>query len=1137
MRKSAILLLMFSGTLSVSAQYYMNVFQKDGKKIQYLISDLDSISITEKPAPSGNYEYVDLGLSVNWATFNVGATKPEEYGDYFAWGETEPYYEAGYAREDPQSHWKKGKAEGYGWSSYKWCNGSYSSLTKYGIVSEWGVVDNKITLDKEDDVVHIKWGDSWRMPTLSEWNELFDNCTFDWFEEGNTEFGGVAGLKITSNKFGYTDRFIFLPAAGFRYDMSLVGVGNGGLYWSSSLDTEGTDCAWDRYINSYGFGSTHSYDHRCNGLTVRPVCPSEEWLSCVSISFSKDNKTLSVGSNESLKVDVKHNDEVWDNPLIIWSSDNTSVAVVDQNGWITAKSVGTAHITASIESLSAQCTITVIEQQVFEPEYVDLGLSVNWATFNVGATKPEEYGDYYAWGETETKSTYYESTYKWWIKDPDITITKYNFISGCGTVDNKTILEPEDDVAHIKWGGSWRMPTKEELDELLNNCIWTWGTVNGVNGFFITSNKSGYTDRSIFLPAAGKRDGMYLDMVDIQGNYWINSLSSGGPHIALNLGFGSAGGSVWYMSRNYGLSVRPVCPSEEWISSVSISIVDDKKTLLVDGSAMLNYTVKHNGDVHKNAPIVWSSDNPSVAVVDENGVVTAISVGIAHITATIRSLSDQCTVTVIDNESEIEHEYVDLGLSVKWATFNVGAFNPEDFGTYYAWGETESKGSYTWLTYKWGDYHSKTKYNNNSSWGTVDNKTVLELEDDVAHVKWGDSWRMPTKAELYELIGNCTWKWTTLNGVNGYFITSNKSGYTDRTIFLPASGGRDNMDLYEANYVGSYWSSSLFDSNSPNDSYYLYFDSIYVDWSSNGRYNGFSVRPVCPSEEWFASVSINMVEDKKTLLVDGSAMLNLIVKHNGEVHNSLPIIWSSDNPSVAVVDENGVVTAISAGITHITASIRSLSAKCTITVIDDESEIVHEYVDLGLSVKWATFNVGATNPEDFGAYYAWGETEPKSTYTWENYKFRTRGYTGSDVKISKYNNNSIFGPVDNDTIIDADDDVAHVKWGGSWRMPTKAEQDELRNNCTWTLTTINGVKGYLVTSNVSDYTDRSIFLPASGFRYGTYLNYVGSDGYYWSSSLGPEDYASGACVIYLHPDYLGVNDRSFGYSVRPVCPK
>ena len=361
-------LLLFVGTIPAKAQYYMNVFQKDGKKIQYLISDLDSISIVQKAAPSGTYEYVDLGLSVNWATFNVGASKPEEYGDYYAWGEIEPYYVVGYAQEDMQSHWKKGKSGGYGWSSYKWCNGSYNSLTKYGIVSEWGVVDNKIILDKEDDVAHVNWGSCWRMPTLSEWNELIHNCTYDWYEEGNTEFGGVAGIKITSSKFGYTDRFVFFPAAGFRYDISLVGVGNGGLYWSSSLDTEGTDCAWDKYFDSGLFGRSSSYDHRCNGLTVRPVCPSVEWLSCVSISFANDSTTMLIGGNTILEVDVRHNDDVWDNPLIIWSSDNPSVAVVDNNGTVAAISAGTAHIIASIESLTAQGTITVIEESTFKPE-------------------------------------------------------------------------------------------------------------------------------------------------------------------------------------------------------------------------------------------------------------------------------------------------------------------------------------------------------------------------------------------------------------------------------------------------------------------------------------------------------------------------------------------------------------------------------------------------------------------------------------------------------------------------------------------------------------------------------------------------------------------------------------------------
>ncbi|MBQ5370375.1 MAG: T9SS C-terminal target domain-containing protein, partial [Bacteroidaceae bacterium] len=119
------------------------------------------------------------------------------------------------------------------------------------------------------------------------------------------------------------------------------------------------------------------------------------------------------------------------------------------------------------------------------------------------------------------------------------------------------------------------------------------------------------------------------------------------------------------------------------------------------------------------------------------------------------------------------HEYVDLGLSVKWATCNVGADSPEDYGDYFAWGETSPKSTYDWSTYKWckGAYDNLTKYNTNSGFGTVDNKNQLDLSDDAARANWGGSWRMPTDEEFIELGEKCSWKRTTQNGVKGYKVT------------------------------------------------------------------------------------------------------------------------------------------------------------------------------------------------------------------------------------------------------------------------------------------------------------------------------------------------------------------------------
>ena len=192
----------------------------------------------------------------------------------------------------------------------------------------------------------------------------------------------------------------------------------------------------------------------------------------------------------------------------------------------------------------------------------------------------------------------------------------------------------------------------------------------------------------------------------------------------------------------------------------------------------------------------------------------------------------------------------------------------------------------------------------------------------------------------------------------------------------------------------------------------------------------------------------------------------------------------------------------------------------------------HEYVDLGLSVKWATCNVGATKPEEYGDYFAWGEMQPKSNYDWSTYKL----CNGSNTTLTKYNISSINGTVDNKTTLEAADDAARANWGGSWRMPTKAEQDELREQCTWTWTTQNGVYGYKVTSKKSGYTNKSIFLPAAGYREDSTLRSAGSYGYYWSSSLCTARPIN-AWDVYFYSDSVlkSYGNRRHGFSVRPVC--
>ena len=191
------------------------------------------------------------------------------------------------------------------------------------------------------------------------------------------------------------------------------------------------------------------------------------------------------------------------------------------------------------------------------------------------------------------------------------------------------------------------------------------------------------------------------------------------------------------------------------------------------------------------------------------------------------------------------------------------------------------------------------------------------------------------------------------------------------------------------------------------------------------------------------------------------------------------------------------------------------------TTLERTFENGHEYVDLGLSVKWATCNVGASKPEDYGNYYAWGETSTKETYDYDNCP--TYGLSISKLQSQGY--------IDSEGNLTSQYDAATANWGGDWRMPTDDEFGELYRSCTWTWTTQNGVNGY----NVKGPSGNSIFLPAAGYRYGSSLYYAGSYGNYWSSTPN-ESISDYADILYFSSDCHGVHydNRYDSASVRPV---
>ena len=262
-------------------------------------------------------------------------------------------------------------------------------------------------------------------------------------------------------------------------------------------------------------------------------------------SDSTDHCVAQLMSNELGIYDMTGN--VWE-----WCQDyydvNQTMHVVKSGSWFDAAT--TCRIDARTGRATNYKSLIGLRLVLDIHQYVDLGLSVKWATFNLGATAPEESGDYFAWGEVEPKAEYSWENYKW-CDGTESVMTKYN------DEDGKSILDMVDDAAHVNWGGDWRMPTKEELDELCDKCNWEWIMLNGVNGCKVT----GPNGNSIFLPAAGLYN-TFDNQLNSEGiNGWLLSSDRVNKRYVREIGFLYSGPYKSTCSRCVGLTIRPVLPN------------------------------------------------------------------------------------------------------------------------------------------------------------------------------------------------------------------------------------------------------------------------------------------------------------------------------------------------------------------------------------------------------------------------------------------------------------------------------------------------------------------------------------------------------------------------------------------------
>ena len=452
-------------------------------KFASLSDDIEPVEIDLNPSGSiGGYDYVDLGLSVMWATYNVGASSLEEFGEYYAWGETTPY--------------NNFTNINYFWSHYP-CSPDRVIASIY-------------------DAATVNWGDQWRMPTYEEQQELSNGCKWIWVENlNNSNVSGYVGVSLKNNKC------IFLPASGYKshHDYERP-TETDAIYWSSTAVAE-----W----GMLGFQAGTA-------------------ANCIEFMPKRDNPVTwsiwAMGKGATVRAVVGAPNDYFPDP-----SDN----VID-------------------EAETSRQGFTV-NGKIGGYTYVDMGLPSGtlWATYNVGAEMPSEYGDHFAWGETAPKSLYDIDTYAFFTGFSDAVMSmpqysKYVWDKRCGKQDYKLILEDIDDAATVNWGSEWCMPTIEQYAELDKYCkVWRKDIV--VNGKTIIGAivESCINGNRMYIPSAGWEAGSMPNSY-MSAWYWTSEVSEDANYRAKQM-------IVKFddyildtsqdSNREYGLSVRAVVKKNE----------------------------------------------------------------------------------------------------------------------------------------------------------------------------------------------------------------------------------------------------------------------------------------------------------------------------------------------------------------------------------------------------------------------------------------------------------------------------------------------------------------------------------------------------------------------------------------------
>ena len=479
-----------------------------------VISGASIQASTQAPA---DVQAVDLGLpsGTKWASCNIGANAPEDYGNYFAWGETTT------------------KAD-YSWATYMYANGAYNKLTKYCTNASYGdngFTDNKTTLDPEDDAAHVNWGGDWRMPTDAEWTELREQCTWTW-----TMQNGVNGYQVTSK---INSNSIFLPIAGYRSGTGLLSAGAGGYYWSSSLSGGSPSSAWYVFFNSDRV-SRDGDGYRYYGQSVRPVQDKQE--EEVESAYVPKPFTVAEGKQITFSggnLQYTQSTQTWafaEHQYDIIGADNTKGRTEEFDATYGYKRDGTA-LSDTIDLFgwsgstgSAKWGIgTSIDNADYSGDFVDWGTNIDDGNTWYTLTYDEWY--YLRWNRTDASSL--------------TGVARINLNADGTKYVNGLVLLPD----------GWTCPAGVTFKSRFAG-EWNVQAYADYQTFTLADWQLLEASGAVFLPAAGNRYAMKVSFVQNSGYYW--SATPYGTERAAYMEFRSDYAKPQYLYVRNGFSVRLV---------------------------------------------------------------------------------------------------------------------------------------------------------------------------------------------------------------------------------------------------------------------------------------------------------------------------------------------------------------------------------------------------------------------------------------------------------------------------------------------------------------------------------------------------------------------------------------------------